>query len=92
MKLCKVCSIGIGEYLKVKNRYSKLCKVCFKHNQKEKHDFWYYNKPKKTIQQIKCKVCGSIFTPKTKAIYCSDKCRLKARQIQRKLRWQQKGK
>lgn len=88
MKQCKSCGIIFGKSLEVKNRYSKYCRICYKHMQSDKFKFWYDTKGKKPsiVHTKTCNICNKEFTTVwSKQLSCSDKCRLKYRNIKRKV-------
>lgn len=87
MKVCKVCGIGIGDYLKHKTRKMNTCTICYSKQKSEEFKYWYsINKKPKDIKPINCRICNKLFTPKTRAKSCSLECSKKYISLRRKAR------
>lgn len=83
MKECKECGILISNSLLVTHHQTKLCKYCFKEENKKAFKFWYDKQPKKVKHIKQCIICGSQFeTSQSKANVCRNReCTLKKKRL-----------
>jgi hypothetical protein len=93
VRICRVCGIGIGDSLKVKNktRAGLICKICYKEYLRAKSLESYHrgdkSKRNKEPERKVCTECSKVFyTAISKKITCSPKCALDRKYELNKLR------